>query len=185
MKKIVKLSSIGALSLGAVLAIGSVASLAQTGTTQETQQSVSKEKRGGRGGKFRGHRGGRGKMGGAMFRGLNLSDEQKTRVKQIRETFRQTNQPLHEQLRAKRQELRGAQEGGTFNEALATQKLTEMASLQAKLMGENVKLRQEMLAILTPEQKTQLEQKRAEREAKRAERKAARADRGGGAVQSN
>ena len=37
-------------------------------------------------------------------------------------------------------------------------------------MGEQFKLRQEMLAVLTPEQKTQLEQKRAEFKAKRAER---------------
>jgi Spy/CpxP family protein refolding chaperone len=51
---------------------------------------------------------------------------------------------------------------------LATQKLQESASLQAKLMGEQFRMRQEMLSVLTPEQKTQLEQKRAEFKAKRA-----------------
>ena len=73
---------------------------------------------------------------GGSFRQLNLTEDQKTKMKQIRETFAETNKPLREQLRAKRQELRQANEGGTFNEALATQKLTEMASLEAKLMGE-------------------------------------------------
>ena len=73
-------------------------------------------------------------------------------------------------MAAKRQELRAASEGGTFNEALATQKLQEMAGLQAKLMGEEFKNRQEMLSILTPEQKTQLEQKRAEFKNKRGDR---------------
>ena len=42
------------------------------------------------------------------------------------------------------------------------------AGLQAKLMGEQFRMRQEMLSVLTPEQKTQLEQKRAEFKAKRA-----------------
>ena len=73
-----------------------------------------------------------------------------------------------QELRAKRQELREANSGGTFNEALATQKLQESAGLQAKLMGEQFRMRQEMLSVLTPEQKTQLEQKRAEFKAKRA-----------------
>jgi Spy/CpxP family protein refolding chaperone len=63
--------------------------------------------------------------------------------------------------------LRQASEGGTFNEALATQKLTEMASLQAKMMGEEIKLHQEMLSVLTPEQKAQLEQSKAQFKARR------------------
>ena len=58
--------------------------------------------------------------------------------------------------------MRQASEGGTFNEALATQKLTETAALQAKLMGERFKLNQEMQSVLTAEQKTQLEQLKAQ-----------------------
>ena len=107
-------------------------------------------------------------MHGMMFKSLNLTDDQKARMKQVSESFRARTQSLHEALRAKRQELRQASEGGTFNEALATQKLQESASLQAKLMGERLRMRQEMLAVLTPEQKTQLDQKRAEFKAKRA-----------------
>jgi Spy/CpxP family protein refolding chaperone len=90
-------------------------------------------------------------------------------MKQFRETFAQTNKPLMDQLRAKRQELRQANEGGTFNEALATQKLTEMASLEAKLMGERFKLHQESLSVLTAEQKAQLEQSKAQFKAKHGE----------------
>ena len=60
-------------------------------------------------------------------------------MKQIRESFAQTNKPLREQLRAKRQELRQASRR-YVQQALATQKLTEMASLEAKLMGERHKL---------------------------------------------
>jgi Spy/CpxP family protein refolding chaperone len=108
-------------------------------------------------------------MRGNDFRQLNLTEDQKAKMKQIRETFAQTNKPLMDQLRAKRQELRQANEGGTFNEALATQKLTEMASLEAKLMGERFKLHQESLSVLTAEQKAQLEQSKAQFKAKRGE----------------
>src|SRR3979411_1094815 len=72
-----------------------------------------------------------GGMRGAFLQKLNLTDDQKAKIKQIRDSFGERNKPLREQLQAKRQELRQASEGGTFDEALVTQKLTEMASLQA------------------------------------------------------
>ena len=113
----------------------------------------------------------RGMRAGGFFRGLNLTEDQKAKMKTIRTSFAESNKSLREQLRAKRQELRQASEGGTFNEALATQKLTEMASLQAKVMGERFKLHQEMLSVLTAEQKAQLEQSKAQFKARRGERR--------------
>jgi Spy/CpxP family protein refolding chaperone len=83
-------------------------------------------------------------------------------MKQLRESFGETNKPLLEQLRAKRQELRQASEGGTFNEALATQKLTEMAGLQARLMDARFQLHQQMLSVLTADQKAQLDHLKAQ-----------------------
>jgi periplasmic protein CpxP/Spy len=116
----------------------------------------------------RGMRGG-GPMAGA-FRNLDLTDAQKTQMKQIRESHSQSLRPLMEQIRAKRQEIRQASEGGTFNEALVTQKLSEIAPLEAKLMGEQFRLHQETLAVLTAEQKAKLEQSREQRKSKWAER---------------
>ena len=113
---------------------------------------------------------GRGGMRGGLFSKLNLTDDQKAKIKQIHESFAERNKPLREQLRAKRQELRQASEGGTFNEALATQKLTEMAGLQAKMMGEEFRLHQETLSVLTAEQKTQLDQAKAQFKAREGER---------------
>ena len=169
MKKLGRIKTLAVASLAAI-ALATPLALAQTPGTEQGSQQASRAERRGRG-KHRGHYGDG--MGGAMmFKWVNLTEEQKAQMKQIGQSFRERNKPLREQLRAKRQELRQAGEGGTFNEALATQKLTEMAGLQAKLMGEQFKLRQEMLAVLTPEQKTQLEQKRAEFKAKRAERDA-------------
>jgi Spy/CpxP family protein refolding chaperone len=74
--------------------------------------------------------------------------------------------------------LRQASEGGTFNEALATQKLTEMAGLQAKLMGARFQLRQQMLSVLTPEQKAQLDQMKAQFKAHRGGRRGGAGSRG-------
>ena len=45
------------------------------------------------------------------------------------------------------------------------------AALQAKLMGEEFRLRQESLPVLTPEQKTQLEQRREQFKNRRGERR--------------
>jgi protein CpxP len=110
-------------------------------------------------------------MQGGAFRQLNLTDDQKAKLKQIREGFAEQNKPLREQLHAKRQELHQASEGGTFNEALATQTLTDMASLEAKLMGAEFKMRQDMLSVLTAEQKAQLEQSKAQFKARHGERR--------------
>jgi protein CpxP len=110
-------------------------------------------------------------MHGGMFRGLNLTDDQKAKIKQIGDSSRESTKALRQELETKRAALRQANEGGTFDEAARTQKLTEIAPLEAKLMGEHFKARQEMLSVLTPEQKTQLEQKRAEFKARGAERR--------------
>ena len=125
---------------------------------------AGRESPGNAGGK-RGFRGGRGH--GMMLAGVNLTDDQKAKMKSISQSFRERTKSLHEQIRAKRQELRQSSQGGTFSEALATQKLQETAGLQAKLMAEQFNMRQQMLAILTPEQKTHLTE-RAGFKAKRA-----------------
>lgn len=169
MSKIGRFKTLAIATLSAIALAASIAVAQQSGTTGQDNsgQGQRREWRGrGRGEHKRGFGGMR---AGGSFRQLNLTDDQKAKMKQIRESFGQTNKPLHEQLRAKRQELRQASEGGTFNEALATQKLTEMASLQAKVMGERFKLHQEMLSVLTTEQKAQLEQAKAERKARRGE----------------
>lgn len=179
MKNLGKIKTLTIASLSAVALAAPIAFAQSTSTNQDTQQ-VTGERRGGHGKGWgeRGDRKGRGgrgsggersgRMRGMMFKGINLTDDQKAKMKQISQSFRERTQSLHQQLRAKRQELRQASEGGTFNEALATQKLQESASLQAKLMGEQFRMRQEMASVLTPEQKTELEQKRAEFKAKRA-----------------
>jgi Spy/CpxP family protein refolding chaperone len=170
MNKLGRFKTLAIATLSAIALAASIA-IAQTTTPEQgnTQDQTRAERRGGRG-KHKGH-GWRGMRRGGFFKQLNLTEDQKAKIKQIRQSFAQTNKPLREQLRAKRQELRQANEGGTFNEALATQKLTEMASLQAKLMGERARMHQETLSVLTAEQKAQLEQSKAQFKARRGERR--------------
>jgi protein CpxP len=183
MKKLGKIKTLTIASLSAVAIAAPIAYAQSTSTTQTPQQESRGESRGEGHGKGWGNREGRGKgegrewggdkegrggMRGMMFRGIDLTDDQKAKMKQIGQSFGERTQSLRQALQAKRQELRQASEGGTFNEALATQKLQESATLQAKLMGEQFRMRQEMLSVLTPEQKTLIEQKRAEFKAKRA-----------------
>ena len=156
--KTLAIATLSAIALAASIAVAQTVKTNQ-GTQQDTQRHM------GRGG----HKGWGGMREGGFFKQLNLTDDQKAKMKQIRESFAQTNKPLRDQLRAKRQELRQASEGGTFNEALATQKLTEIAPLEAKLMGEEHKLHEQMLSVLTAEQKAQLEQSRAQFKARRGQ----------------
>ena len=188
MKKLGKFKTLTIASLSAIALATPIALAQQAGTDQNKTQRAEQGHEGHGKGRGRhdgfGWRGGQGRgMRGGLFRGITLTEDQKTRVKQIHESFRTSTQGLREQLRAKRQELRQTSEGGTFNEALATQKLQETAALQAKLMGERFKLHQELQSVLTAEQKTQLEQKRAEMKAKRAEMKANKGQRGERKVQ--
>jgi len=171
MKKLGKIKIMAIAGLSA-LALSVPIVLAQTTGTNQDKQATRGE-RGERHGKGWGGRGQgvQGGVHGMMFRGLNLTDDQKSKIKQIGESFHERTQPLRQELQTKRQALRQAGAGGTFDEALATQKLTETAGLEAKLMGEQFKMRQEMVSVLTPEQKTQLEQKRADFKARGAERR--------------
>ncbi|HWO03126.1 MAG TPA: Spy/CpxP family protein refolding chaperone [Blastocatellia bacterium] len=156
-----KLTKIQKVVLAAVMAIAVAVPVAIAQSTDSGAQ------------KGRGHWGEQGRRGGADmmgFRNLDLSDAQKAQMKQIRDSHSQSLRPVMDQIRAKRQEIRQASEGGSFNEALVTQKLTEIAPLEAKLQGDQFRLHQEMIAVLTPEQKAKLDQQRAEFKAKWAER---------------
>ena|SRR5256714_10356020 len=165
MKKLGKIQTLAIAGLSAIALAAPIAIAQNAGGDQGQHKGAHGDWRGERGGDAEGPRGGH--FGGGMFRGIDLTDDQKAKLQQIHQSFAERTRPLREQLRAKHEELRQAEQGGTFNEALATQKLTEAAAIEAKLMGEEFRMRQESLSILTPEQKTQLEQRRQQFEQKR------------------
>ena len=159
-----KFQGIRAAALAAAIGLAAVpAALAQTspdaGTGSQTHQ-------------WQGHRGFRHGGDHAGFAKLNLTDAQRTQLQTIHENHRQAIEPVAQELRQRRQALRQSQQSGTFDEASVRQQLADMAGLEAKLMGERFKMRQEFEAILTPEQKAQLEQAKQQRTQKWMDRKA-------------
>ena len=159
-----RLNKIQKIAIALVMAIG-VAVPVVMAQTSDNGGGVKKE----RGLHGRGH----GRHGGGMrgFRNLDLTDAQKAQMKQIRESSHQNLRPLMEQIRAKRQEIRQANQDGSVNEALVTQKLIEIAPLEAKLQAEQSRVHQQMLSVLTPDQKAKFDQQRAEFKSKWAERR--------------
>ena len=79
---------------------------------------------------------------------------------------------LARQLGTMRQQLNEAENGAAFDEDLATKQLTAMASIEAKLMGERFKERQESEAVLTADQKAKLQQIQEQMKANWASRRA-------------
>src|SRR6266498_2246524 len=107
MKKLGKIKTLTIASLSAV-ALAAPIALAQSTSTNQDPQQVTGERHGGRGKDGGGQkgRGGRGwggerggRMQGLMFQGLNLTDDQKARMKEIGQSFRERTQSLHQQLR--------------------------------------------------------------------------------------
>ena len=176
MKKLGKIKTL-ALAAVATVAVAVPVAIAQT-AGQEGQRPHAEGHGKGMGEGRGGRRGGRGMMGrrGGFggFHGVELTADQKARLQQIRQSFGERTRTLHEQLRAKRQELRQAEQGTTFNEALAAQKLTEAAAIEARLMGERFRMHQESLSVLTAEQRQQIEQRKQQREQRRQQRRGAR-----------
>jgi Spy/CpxP family protein refolding chaperone len=108
-----------------------------------------------------------------MWSQLDLTDAQKAQLKQVRANHRDAIMQLSKQLGTMRQQLNTAEAAeSTFNEDLATQQLTAMASTEAKLMGERFRERQESEAILTADQKAKLQQLQEQMKANWATRRA-------------
>jgi protein CpxP len=121
-----------------------------------------------------GERGGYGRHGERMHafmaEQLGITDEQKAQIKQIRQNHKDSIKPIAEELRSRQKELRQSFDGDNYNETLAAQKISEMSGLKAKLIGEQLKMKKEILAVFTPEQRTKMEQLKEQFKARHAER---------------
>lgn len=161
---------VSTFTLGAAVFAFSAIGMAQevTTTTTDKTDKVKGEHRGhgkrgfGRGdhdGK-RGHHRGMGKMG--MFRGIDLTEDQKAQFKAIH----QANKPSQE-LRDEMRTLRSAKRAGTIT---ADQQL-RIDTLKAQAKEKRASLKSQIDAILTAEQKLQIQTKRQEMKLKMQERR--------------
>lgn len=107
---------------------------------------------------------GRGGFGGFRgFRALDLTEEQRTQAKAIFEEQRKASEPQRAQVRALRQQMREQLDGGKADAAAIGQLAIQAHAIGEQLREARERGRERFLAILTPEQKTKLEQMKAER----------------------
>jgi len=110
-------------------------------------------------------RGEGGQMGARFAEKLNLTAEQKQKIEDLQKSFREQNRPLFEASRQTFQQYREAKKAGDTArmEALKPQvdaQMTQVRQLRQAHM-------QTIVALLTPEQRAQLEAMKAERESRR------------------
>jgi periplasmic protein CpxP/Spy len=96
---------------------------------------------------------------------LGLSPQQKEQVRALREQEKQKNGPLMTQAKDLREQARAARESG--NQAKLQSVRSQMEALRPRLQEARADYKQKMDAILTPEQRTKLDQMRAERKENR------------------
>ncbi|MFZ1700495.1 MAG: Spy/CpxP family protein refolding chaperone [Pyrinomonadaceae bacterium] len=108
-----------------------------------------------------GHFGKRGK-GVAMFlRGLDLTDEQKAKVKEITDASRTSVEPMVQQLRENHKKIAGLGTDGTFDQTQVEAAAAEQGAITARLIVEKEKAKAQIFAILTDEQKAKASEMRA------------------------
>jgi len=111
-----------------------------------------------RGGGFRGGPG-PGDGLGPLARDLNLTDDQKAQMKKIKDSFRESDKALHDQLRTLH-ESEPDPISGTFDEAAVRAAAEARAKFQIELEVSHAKMMSQIAAVLTADQKAQLAAKR-------------------------
>jgi protein CpxP len=123
---------------------------------------------GGKGdGKFGGKRG-HGEFGERFAEKLNLTDAQKEQIKTIRQNNREQNKAFFEQSRATFEQFREAKKANDTARLEQLKPALEQQRAQMKQFRDAE--RQQILALLTPDQKAKFDTMQAEREAHRGER---------------
>lgn len=165
-------------SAAAVVAFSSFVSAQDNSTNKEDNSTQKQEMRGMRGGGRRGF-GGKGMRGGKHDGGdrmlmrslgkLNLSDAQKEQVRTISENFKTSNQSLFEEMRSLGMKKRDG--------VITADEQARAGELKTQLKASSEQMKSSVMAILTDEQKTQLEQMKAEMKQKMMERRQNRMNR--------
>ena len=119
------------------------------------------------------HRGKRGKhMMKRMARKLGLTDEQKAEMKTLREAHREEMKPLREQRKAIRTSLEALDPAAADYDAQITVIADQQANLARQMFILKNKMKQQMSAVLTDEQRAKMKEMRAERKQRKEQRRA-------------
>lgn len=157
----------GVLALAGSLAVGGAAMSAAQGPGGPGGPAAE-----GRG--WGGHRGpgGPGGFGGGgflMLRGVDLTDQQREQIRGIVGQHKEEFKAVREKLRAARDAQRTASEATPFDENGIRTAATALGAAEGDLAVLTARVRSEALQVLTPEQQTALQTRKAEMEKRRAE----------------
>lgn len=124
-----------------------------------------------RGGK--GHRGGKDMIERIISR-LDLTQDQVTRIKAIRESFKSQNATLIAEVKQIHEQAAAARKAGDKERAMEIRASAKPKMEQLKAAREQMK--EQVLAVLTAEQRAELEKMKSERKEKKGGRRGGRAN---------
>jgi periplasmic protein CpxP/Spy len=110
-----------------------------------------------------------------MAKQLNLTEAQQTQIKGLMADEKTKIKPIKQQLR-QNEEAQNANINGTFDEAQARAFAGKQAQLMTDLIVEKQRLKSQIFAVLTPEQRQKAQQLMQERQQSRQERMKKRAE---------
>jgi protein CpxP len=123
-----------------------------------------------------GHRGGPGGPGhhgdmlGHFARELNLTDAQQAQIKQLTEAFHENNKAQHEQLMKGGGGPFEGLKDGAFDEAAVRAAAQARANLHVEMEVAHARLMSQIYTLLTPEQKTKVNELRQRHEQRRGQK---------------
>lgn len=101
---------------------------------------------------------------GLALRRLELTEDQRSRVRQIMESHREEQRTIADRARKAHEALREVTESPTFDESAVRARAADVAGVEADMAVARARLYNEVYQILTPEQQATLKTLQAERE---------------------
>ena len=92
---------------------------------------------------------------------LDLTEQQQKKIESLKEQQWQDRQAMRVEMQASREDLRSDKQGKEFNESEFRAKAQKHADLKVEMMVQKAKAKQQLFAILTPEQQQKAEKLRA------------------------
>lgn len=115
-------------------------------------------------GGFYGH--GFGRMLGVNPDYLDLTDAQQAQMKDILTKEKPNIQPLMQQLRQSHQQMQQLEQAGPFDEGKVRPLATQQAQTMTELLVQKARIKSELMAVLTADQKDKLSKLQARRQAR-------------------
>lgn len=88
---------------------------------------------------------------------LDLTADQQAQAKQIVENGKTAMKPLFEQMKSGHMQMRQLEESGTFDEGKVRALASQQAQTMTEVIVQKAKIKSQLFAILTPDQKAKLQ----------------------------